>query len=39
MPPLALADVAAQTGLTTDAIRDLARTIVSLDSRGGDRGR
>ncbi len=29
MPPLAVADVAAQTGLTTDAIRDLARTIAA----------
>jgi hypothetical protein len=29
MPPLTLVDAAAQTGLTTDAIRDLARTIVA----------
>jgi hypothetical protein len=29
MPPLTLADAAMQTGLTTDAIRDLARTIAA----------
>jgi len=29
MPPLTLVDAASQTGLTTDAIRDLARTIVA----------
>ncbi len=39
MPPLTLAEAAAQTGLTIEAIRNLARTMVARTSRSGDRDR
>ena len=39
MPSLTLADAAIRTGLTTDAIRDLARTMVARTARCGDRER